>query len=163
MERFTFFKANNMKNIVKVLDSTAVFVLILLTGIVLLQVILRNFFGTGLVWVEEFSRFLLVTLVLISAPVVFYHDKHVKFDMLVRKSSAGFSKIHSLITALLVIFFYVVYLVSHLKLMKNSGGVISPSLSIPNRLFFGSALIGAVTAAVFGIVKIIRIIRKKNR
>ena len=94
-----------MKKFVKVVELAAVSILIILSCIVLLQVILRNFFNTGFVWGEEMSRFLLLSMVLIAAPVVFFRDEHVKFDLLQRSIPRGAQKIHKIICLLLVIFF----------------------------------------------------------
>lgn len=151
-----------MKKFMHWIEIIAILILIILTGIVFLQVILRNFFETGFVWVEELSRFLLLSMVLISAPVVFFHGEHVKFDLLSRKLSLKARKIHSLILVLLVVFFYGVYVISHYQLMKNSGNVLSPSLRIPNSLFFSSGLIGAVLAVIAGVSRVIAILRSEK-
>jgi len=144
-------------------ELTAVFILLSLSGIVILQVVLRNFFNTGFVWVEEISRFLLLSMVLISAPVVFYRSEHVKFDLLSRKLPSAKRKVHSIILIILVMFFYCVYIVSHFLLMKNSGNVLSPSLNIPNKYFFLSALLGAVVAVAAGVSRIISLFRGTDK
>ncbi len=141
-----------------------VLILLVLTAIVFLQIILRNFFGTGFVWVEELSRFLLLSMVLIAAPLVFLKGGHVKFDLLYRSvlSRKG-QRIYSVFLVLLVMFFYAVYLVSHFQLMKTSGNVKSPSLNIPNTYFFLSGLIGALLGIAAGITRIYKIIRKQDK
>ncbi len=148
-----------MKRIMQGVEYIAIAVLLSLSAIIILQVIMRNFFGTGFVWVEELSRFLLLSMVLISAPVVFYHGAHVKFDLFYRKLSVRGKMIHSLVLVSLIVFFHVVYIVSHYQLMKNSGNVLSPCLSIPNRYYFAAGLIGAVIAIAAGISRIIGILK----
>lgn len=152
-----------MKKIMQGVELLAVIILLSLSGIVILQVVLRNLFNTGFVWVEEISRFLLLSMVLISAPVVFFRGDHVKFDLLSRKLPAAKRKIHTLIIILLVMFFYCCYIISHFELMKNSGNVLSPSLNIPNRYFFLSGLIGAIVAIAAGIDRILTMYRGKNK
>ncbi len=147
-----------MKKVLAGVEFVAVFLLLLLSGIVFFQVILRNFFGTGFVWNEEFSRFLLLSIVLIAAPIVFYRDDHVRFDMLAVRFFGRFSKIQSLLSVIVVIAFYCVYIISHLILMKNSGNVRSPSLDLPNTIFFSAGLIGAILGVGAGIARLFRIL-----
>ncbi|WP_319563166.1 TRAP transporter small permease subunit [Marispirochaeta sp.] len=147
-----------MKKILAGVELVAVFLLLVLSGIVFLQVILRNFFETGFVWNEEFSRFLLLSIVLIAAPVVFYRNDHVRFDMLAMRFSERFRKIQSLLSVLVVIAFYSVYIISHFLLMKNSGNVLSPSLNLPNTIFFSAGLIGAILGVGAGIARFLRIL-----
>jgi len=96
---------------------------------------------------------------LITAPLVFFHAEHVRFDLVVRKGSPLAQKVHGIISVLLIMFFYGFYIVSHMILMNKSGNVLSPSLSIPNSIFFGSGLVGAVLAGLFGIARLVKMIR----
>ena len=143
-------------------EYLAIAVLLSLSAIIILQVVMRNFFGTGFVWVEELSRFLLLTMVLISAPVVFYHGAHVKFDLFYRKLPVQGKVIHSLVLVSLIVFFYVVYIISHYQLMKNSGNVLSPCLSIPNRYYFIAGLAGAIIAIAAGVSRILGILKGRD-
>lgn len=152
-----------MKKIMQGVELLAVIILLLLSGIVILQIVLRNFFNTGFVWVEELSRFLLLSMVLISAPVVFFKGEHVKFDLLSRKLPAVQRRIHTMGIIVLIVFFYCCYIVSHLMLMKNSGNVLSPSLNIPNKYFFLAGLLGAIIAIAAGIDRLISMLRGKNK
>jgi len=155
----SFLQGGNMKKVFQGVEFLSILLLLALTVMVFLQVVLRNLVGAGFVWVEELSRFLLLSMVLISAPVVFFRGDHVKFDLLSRLMSPEKRKIHSIILILLMIFFYGVYIYSHFFLMKNSGTVKSPSLEMPNYLFFGAGLLGAVLGVVAGIYRIYALIR----
>lgn len=145
--------------VVVIIEIVAVIVLVSLTGLVFSQVIMRNFFNTGFVWSEEMTRFLLLSVVLISAPLVFFNDGHVRFDMVALKAPPLLKEIERFGSILVVAFFYAVYIVSHLNLMEKSGDVISPSLSIPNNIFFGAGLVGAGLGIFFCIIKLIIKIR----
>ncbi len=149
-----------MKSLIKIIELTAVVLLIILTLVVLSQVVLRNLLNTGFIWGEELSRFLLISLVLIASPVVFYREQHVKFDLLARSVSQRTARIHRILCTLAIMFFYAVYIASHLGLMKNSGDVASPALKLPNRIYFSSALIGAVLAEILGVMRIRRILKR---
>jgi len=152
-----------MKKIFQGVEFASILLLLALTVMVFLQVVLRNLVGAGFVWVEELSRFLLLSMVLISAPVVFFRGDHVKFDLLSRLLSPEKRKIHSIILILLMMFFYGVYIYSHLQLMKNSGTVKSPSLGMPNVLFFGAGLVGAFLGVLAGVFRIINLIGGKEK
>lgn len=143
----------------KIIEIATVIILVSLTVLVFSQVIMRNFFNSGFVWSEEMSRLLLLSVVLIAAPLVFFKDGHVRFDMVVLKARPLLKKIEGFASIIVVAFFYSVYTVSHLELMETAGGVVSPSLSIPNNIFFAAGLIGAVLGLFFCIIKIIIKIR----
>ena len=152
-----------MKRITAVVHLTSVVMLLTMTGVIFLQVIMRNFFNFGFVWVEEFSRFLLVCTILITSPVLVLSGAHVRFDLLMKRESPKVRAIHRIVILVGIIFFYGVYIVSHQILMSNNGNVLSPSLGLPNKYFFGAGLIGAVMGVVFGIVKIVELVKGDNR
>ena len=59
----------------------------LLSGMLLLagtQILLRNFFDSGFVWIDPLLRILVLWLGLIGATVAARHNKHIRIDLLSR-------------------------------------------------------------------------------
>ncbi len=67
--------------------ETVLLVLLLLSMIVLavVQILMRNFLGGGLVWVESFVRILVLWLALLGAMVASRQNQHIAIDVLVKK------------------------------------------------------------------------------
>ncbi len=59
--------------------------MILLAG---LQILLRNFFDAGLLWVDPLLRILVLWLGLLGAAVATRHDRHIRIDLLSRHLGA---------------------------------------------------------------------------
>ena len=70
--------------------ETGALVVLLLTalGIAAAQIILRNFFGTGLVWAEPALRAIVLWLGCFGAIAACRGEKHIKIDFLLQKLSA---------------------------------------------------------------------------
>ena len=71
-----------MQKFFRVVQYVATGILILLTVLVITQVLLRNLFNRGFVWSEEMARFLLLSMVFMATPVVFFAEGHVRIDFL---------------------------------------------------------------------------------
>ena len=147
-----------MKKIIRISENLSAGLLIILSILILVQVILRNFLGWGFVWSEEMARYLLLSMVLLMSPVLFFRDEHVGIDFfskILPRKSVKFYKI--LITAG-IMFFYVVYFVSHLKFIEQMGNVRTPSLNMSNFWFFMAGLIGACIGTAVGFYKLIKLL-----
>lgn len=144
-----------MKKVIRIVHTISIIILLTLTFLIFLQVIMRNFFHHGFVWTEEMARFLLLSFVLLMMPVVFYEEGNVRLDIFIQYFPRWLKKIHRIIVLLLMICFFVAYVISHIQLMSTMGDITSPSLGIPNNLFFLSALIGASLSIVVGVYKLI--------
>ena len=77
-------------------------------------------------------------------PVVFFLDGNVRLDLITERLPKRVKRVHRVVSVLMITGFYVAYIISHATLMHKMGDVKSPSLGIPNSLFFIAALIGAL-------------------
>jgi TRAP-type C4-dicarboxylate transport system permease small subunit len=72
------------------------FIIISLTtmiGISFVQVILRNFFSTGLIWADELTRHLVLWVGFIAASLATREDRHINIDILSRTLTGRRSKL----------------------------------------------------------------------
>ena len=146
-----------MRRITTGFEYLAAAMLILLTLLIFVQVVLRNFLGCGFVWSEEMARYLLLSMVLIMSPVLFYYEEHVGIDFISRKLQGGKLKLYKTVLYTAFLFFYAVYIVSHLKFVEKMGNVRTPSLNMPNFWYFLAGLIGAVSGVCVGIFKLFKL------
>ena len=144
-----------MKRIIQGIETLSGVLLLALSLLIFVQVLLRNFFDWGFVWSEEMARFLLLTMVLLMSPVIFYRDNHCRLDFFSSRLPARLQAYLGLAISIVIFGFYVVYVVSHVAFIRKVGDVRSPSLNMPNFWFFMSGLVGAVAGIALGILKII--------
>jgi TRAP-type C4-dicarboxylate transport system permease small subunit len=110
--------------------------LMIFTGLAILQVIMRYVFGNSLSWSEELSRYAFVWFVYTSASYAVRYQRHVKFNVvvdLIGRASPLAERLLRLIALLVWALFLVVLLVLAVELVKNqmNGGQISPANQIP--------------------------------
>lgn len=70
------------KHSVAIIRFIGAMALIYMNAIVFLQVILRYFFNTGIVWSEESSRFAMIITVLLGAALAQIGGHHIRFTIL---------------------------------------------------------------------------------
>ena len=146
-----------MKNIMKGIEYIACALLLLLSALILNQVILRNILGWGFVWSEEMARFLLLSMVLLMTPVMFFKGAHVRLDYFQKFIPTRLKGLHSMLLTLLTTLFFCVYTFSHLQLIDKMGDVRSPSLNMANTWFFAAGIVGSVTGIAVGLARIVTI------
>lgn len=81
-------------------DFALVGALITMLAIALMQIVLRNFFDSGVLWAETFSRVLVLWLAMLGAMVATREANHINIDVLSRYLSAIPLKIVRVMTSL---------------------------------------------------------------
>jgi TRAP-type C4-dicarboxylate transport system permease small subunit len=71
----------------KVENSALWIALATMLALALLQIVLRNFFDTGLLWVESFLRILVLWLAMLGAMIGTRERNHIRIDILSRFAS----------------------------------------------------------------------------
>lgn len=70
------------KNALALIRFIGAMALIYMNGIIFIQVILRYFFDTGIIWSEESSRFAMIITVLLGAALAQLGGHHIRFTIL---------------------------------------------------------------------------------
>ena len=74
-------------------------------ALALLQIVLRNFFDTGLLWIESFLRILVLWLAMLGAMIGTRERNHIRIDILSRfasmRAKAWLSKINALFASMI--------------------------------------------------------------
>ena len=81
-------------------DFALIGALVTMLAIALMQIVLRNFFDSGVLWAETFSRVLVLWLAMLGAMVATREQNHINIDVLSRYLPAIALKITRLMTSL---------------------------------------------------------------
>jgi len=127
------------------------------------QVILRNFFETGLLWADPFLRYAVLWLAFVGASLATREDRHINIDILTRLLSPKLKKLNSII---INIFALGVCLI----LFKTSIDFIKLEIQFPSEVFLGikNWMLELIIPIGFGLMnlrflfRILRIIFTKN-
>lgn len=80
--RFTFLLLTRLFH--RLEDSLLVLALTSMLGFALLQILLRNFFDSGILWADSFLRILVLWVTMLGAMVATREVSHIKIDLLAR-------------------------------------------------------------------------------
>jgi TRAP-type C4-dicarboxylate transport system permease small subunit len=89
--------------------QTEIFLLVMfflsLVLIAVAQIIMRNFFASGIVWAESYVRIVVLWLAMIGAMLASHNDQHIAIDVLLKKmsvtSALWVKRVTSLFTAVI--------------------------------------------------------------
>lgn len=115
-------------------------------GLILMSIILRNFFDYGIVWVFEVSGFLMVSLVFLGVPKNLFHNEDIAVDFVTSKVGPAAFKLAWYLKKLIILavsIIFVWYLAEH---SQRFGQLKTPTLEIPHQIFYMSVFIGPLLA-----------------
>jgi len=88
---------NSLKKFHRLLQKTEsgllIGLLLLMIVIAVIQIVMRNFMGAGLIWAESLLRITVLWLALLGAMVASRNDEHIAIDVLVNKLPEKFKGI----------------------------------------------------------------------
>ena len=135
-------KDEKKTSLYKLEDWISMFILFVLVAVVLVQIASRYFFNSPLFWTEEISRYLLIILTFVGAPIAVRNNSNVSLDFII-----GFlpGKIRRLLAAIAQIFelsFYLAgtYLSIQMAIFSRSRFLVS--IQISKGLIFGLIAFG---------------------
>jgi len=77
----------------RVEDALLVILLSAMIGLAATQIVLRNLFESGIVWIDPVLRVLVLWLGLLGATVATRNDKHISIDLLARYFDGNFNRL----------------------------------------------------------------------
>ncbi|MBM4761361.1 TRAP transporter small permease [Bacillus sp. B15-48] len=107
-----------------------------LVVVVFLQVLFRFVFEQPLAWTEELSRYLLVWLTFLGAGYGMSIKAHPSVEILYEKAGPALKKVLSVVTTVLIIFFFWQVIVNSLEFIGKSMTQTSPVLRLPMGLIY---------------------------
>jgi TRAP-type C4-dicarboxylate transport system permease small subunit len=137
-----------MKKILKIsgqiMEDLSIVLLVILFLSVFAQIIMRNFFSTGSVILEELARLCLVSLVFMMIPVLFLDKQQIIVDILIARVSPKIRRVMELIVHFLSSALTVFLLVAISQVMKRNWNVRTPAIRMPNIIFYIPIVLGLV-------------------
>ena len=126
----------------------AMLLLARMCALVVGQVIARNLFDTGMPWADELSRFCGVAIVFLCIPLLALRGQHVAVDMVPMMLPDRYRRWVSFVVELLVICFAGLALWALYAFLGRAWKFATPTLGIPNWVFYAPAIIGFALLAV---------------
>ena len=127
--------------------------------LVLLNVILRYFFSSGITWSEEMSRYLFVAMVFIGGGLAFKSDSHLSVDIIVKLLPEKGRKVAWFFSSAIGLLIGIVLVTGSVDLIKNNFGVKGPVTGIPNWVLYSFCLSMALYVVVHYAICIVRAFR----
>jgi len=137
--------------------------IIVTTSLVLLNVVMRYFFKTGIYWSEEVATACFVWSVFIGAAAGYKHKAHVGVDMLINLCNPTWKKLLTIAVdaILLLINGYITYIaVIYLSLSYKKP---TPVLGISTAYISSSILVSFSLMTIYSIYFLVKDIRKSNK
>jgi TRAP-type C4-dicarboxylate transport system permease small subunit len=147
----------------KVLDGISALFLLLMVILVFGNVVLRYGFNSGLAVSEEVSRWLFVWVTFLGAIVAMREHQHLGTDMLVSRLPTAAKKVCLILS--LVLMLYVCWLLfsGSVEQTKINWDVTAPSSGASVAIFYATGIVFAVSAAVFLLIDLYRVLTGQIR
>ena len=152
-----------MQNIIKktsrILETVSLIFLILLFGCVLTQIIMRNFFNSGSVIIEELARYSLVSLVFLMIPVLIVDKQHIIVDLVTSRLPKKLQWIFELLGEGCLFLMALFLLLSVNQVLSKNWSVKTPAMRMPNYIMYIPIVIGIAFTAVAALSFIITLLK----
>jgi len=135
-------------------EASCLLAVTVMTGLVLVQVILRYVFNAPLNWTEEASIFLMIWMTFVGAGVAMRRGAHISMTLLVDRMPARLSRLLTSISWLVIFAFLFLVAWQGWRLAQTGKSVLSPALGIPMKwpymivplgaCFMAAQLLGAI-------------------
>ncbi len=146
----------------KYFENISLVFLLLLLACVLIQIIMRNFFDSGSVKLEELARICLVSLVFLMVPVLIVDKQHIIVDLFINYLPSKVRRIFEAVIQSLSFGLAVFLLYSIRQVMLRNWSVSTPALRMPNSILYIPIVLGLLFMALGTFVYLLDAIRNKE-
>ncbi len=144
---------------VRIFERIAMLLLVAMTALIVIQVVGRNVFNTGLSWAEELARYCGLGVVYLTVPLLLLHDKHIKVELLPARLAGGSKRALELVNELLVLAFCLLFLTAGWMFLKRAAQFSTAAMGIPNWLYYLPAAIGMVLLTLVAASRVVRLVK----
>jgi TRAP-type transport system small permease protein len=146
---------------IQILEIVAVFSLFGISAVIFSQILLRNLLSIGFPWADELSRFLHITLIFLTVPILYRERIIFKIDIFIERLPARMQNVVDVFASFVCVAFSLAFLFSFIEFMRGSWDVPSPALQMPNLLFFFGSFLGILMFLLTSLEKLICALGKK--
>lgn len=139
-----------------VLKTLVVACLVVITGLIFSNVVLRYGFNSGLFFSEEISRLAFVWLVFAGAQLMLHEHGHIGVDIVTRRVSPGVARALLALTQVLMLYVTWLFMDGSWKQTLINLHVGAPSTGISMALFHGAGLVFSLLSAALIASQLVR-------
>lgn len=140
----------------RVLRILVVACLVVITGLIFTNVVLRYGFNSGLFFSEEISRLAFVWLVFAGAQLMLHEHGHIGVDILTRRVSPGVARALLAMTQVLMLYVTWLFMDGSWKQTLINLHVGAPSTGVSMALFYGAGLVFSLLSGVLITTQLVR-------
>lgn len=129
----------------RVLETTAVLLILAATAVVVLQVFCRYVLNASLPWPEELAQFLFVWAVFLGMAVLTFRNRHIAISLFVPKLPQSAQAIHTIFLRVTIGMACIVMVIHGIDFMNRTVQVL-PALRVPLRYLFMAVPVGGALA-----------------
>lgn len=133
-----------------------------MTVLVIMNVILRYVFNSGLSWSEEAARFLFIWVTFLGAILANdsgLHGEHMRMDFIVEKFRGIPRKVVEVAALLIVLVMLGTLFIGGVQLVKNTWPFLTSALEIPKGAVYLCAPIGFGYMFIQTVIKLVRVLK----
>jgi TRAP-type C4-dicarboxylate transport system permease small subunit len=145
--------------IARLFEAISIGCLGVISLLIFIQIVMRNFFSIAFVGIEEVARLAHVTLVFLLVPLLFREGQHVTIDFIYHYVPQKVGHVLRAFAIVATAIYGVLFLISEFQFMSKTATVPSPGLGVPNLVFFAGAYIGMALLVLTAVEQFIRLIR----
>ncbi|WP_299813361.1 TRAP transporter small permease [uncultured Roseibium sp.] len=134
--------------------TVSVFLLALMAILIVAQVAGRNMLDLGMPWADELARFCGVSLVFLGVPVLALQGRHVAVDIVPTSLPERLGRYLNCLSEFAVLAFAVITLIGFQSFLSRAWKFSTPSLGLPNWVFYAPALIGFALLLMISAVRL---------
>jgi TRAP-type transport system small permease protein len=151
----------------KILEYICGFLLLIMLGCVLIQVVFRGIFDLGFSWTEELARYTMIWLTYVGAVVCLLQGSHIAIDLLIKRFPEKWQNYTKLISNMLIFFFLFMLFREGRKLVSSPiiSRQLTPGLGISTSYLYSVIPIGVgmmmIVLAYLIVIDLKNLFRKK--
>jgi TRAP-type C4-dicarboxylate transport system permease small subunit len=123
-------------------EIVAMWALVGITALILVQVVAREAFAAGLPWADELARYLGFCVIFLVIPILLANDEHVKVDLFLNMMPPRVRRLVAASNEVLTVVFCALFLYAGWLFMQRAWKFASPAIGIPNLVWYLPAMIG---------------------
>lgn len=147
--------------LIKILNIFVTFSLVAMAILVFINVVLRYFFGSGITWSEEISRFLFIWLTYLGAIVGLKDNEHLGVDTVINRLPKRAKKIVYIVANVLILYCLLLVIDGSWKMALLNVHSFSPT-GLPLILIYGIVLVSSVAMGLLMIFKLYQALFEKG-
>jgi len=144
-----------MSRLSRMLVFCAVLSLGVMSILIAVQVVSRNFMNIGLPWADELARLTGLMVVFFTIPYLQLKGRHISVEFLGNNLKGKARHALKCINELAVLVFMILLIVSFISYLQQAGHFSTPAIGMSNWIFYGPAFIGIICCGLATTLRVV--------